>query len=401
MNDANDEPGRTAQEAPASRAVPVPRPANGWIALTNQCNLRCAHCAIRYDENRPTERVELSDRAFEEFRSQVLPQLRTLKIGGNNLGEQLAAEKWPQRSAAILESGVKLTMQTNAVLLEEQDIERLVSAGVEFDISVEGADAESYARIRGGHFDTVMGAVGRIAEARSRSRGPRSRIVFSFAIFHDNARQLPALIRLAAGLGVDAVAAMHLIPVWEEQRYQSLVYHRALANEVIAQAREVAEECGVELIAPRPFTVGSMSRRASGGGPAADERAEDAAPRPCPHPWTSVSVNERGEVTPCCNSYMVMGDLNRSSFDEIWNGRRYRRLRDTVNTAKAPANCRTCVLRDYSGTDEPLLLAAIGPNPAFAQSIVVVRRIQRALRNSPVGARILPWAKRVYRKTAS
>ncbi|HEX9092837.1 MAG TPA: radical SAM protein, partial [Coriobacteriia bacterium] len=370
-------------------------PVNAWLALTNQCNLRCVHCAIRYDENRPTERIELSDAAFRAFVTQILPHLETLKLGGNNLGEQLTATGWRERIAPLIASGVKLTLQTNGLLLTDEVVEELVAAGAEFDISVEGADAASYAVIRGNHFDQMLASVARIVEARSRHPESGTRVLFSCVAFHDNARQLPELVRLAARTGADAVAVMHLVPVWEEQRYQSLVYHRSLANEAFAEARRVAEECGVELIAPRPFDVGAMSRKGTSGAAGAG----DVRPLPsCGHPWTSVSVNEKGEVTPCCNSYMVMGDLNAGSFDRIWNGTRYRRLRATVNTPGAPVNCRTCVLRDYEGTDEPLLLAAIGPNPGFAASMMFMRRAQRALRGSRLGARVLPAAKNAFRR---
>lgn len=369
-------------------------PTNAWLALTNQCNLRCAHCSIRYDENKPTSLIELSDTAFERFATEILPHLKTLKLGGNNLGEQLKATNWSQRVAPLLASDARLTLQTNGLLLTPELTEQLVAGGAEFDISIEGPDADSYSLIRGDHFDRMLSSVGMIADARKRHPDSGTRVVFSYAMFADNVRGLPDVIRLAAEHGIDAVAAMHLVPAWEEQRHQSLVYHRTLSNETISSARTIAHELGVELIAPRPFDTGTMSRNAV----ELKTRGGDRRLKACMHPWTSVSVNEKGEVTPCCNAYMVMGDLNDASFDSIWNGRKYRRLRGTVNSDKPPVNCRTCVLRDYEGTDEPLLLAAIGPNPEFTASMLLMRRAQKALQRSRIGARVLPIAKNLYRK---
>lgn len=369
-------------------------PTNAWLALTNQCNLRCAHCSIRYDENKPTELIEFSDKAFGRFVAEILPHLKTLKLGGNNLGEQLKTSNWSERIAPLLASDARLTLQTNGLLLTPDLVEQLVAGGAEFDISIEGPDAASYSLIRGDHFDRMLSSVGMISEAQARHPESGARVVFSYAMFADNVRRLPDVIRLAAERHVDAVAAMHLVPAWEEQRHQSLVYHRTLSNETIASARVTAEELGVELIAPLPFDSGTMSRNAV----ELAARETDDGLKPCMHPWTSVSVNEKGEVTPCCNAYMVMGNLNNSSFDQIWTGGKYRKLRDSVNSDKPPVNCRTCVLRDYEGTDEPLLLAAIGPNPGFAASMLVIRRAQSALRSSPLGSRVLPIAKSIYRR---
>jgi hypothetical protein len=45
-----------------------------------------------------------------------------------------------------------------------------------------------------------------------------------------------------------------------------------------------------------------------------------------------------------------MGDLKTSSFDEIWNNRRYQKLRRTVNSDNPLPDCRRCVLRGATFT---------------------------------------------------
>ena len=48
----------------------------------------------------------------------------------------------------------------------------------------------------------------------------------------------------------------------------------------------------------------------------------------CDYPFTHFEVNNpNGDVTFCCNHNMVLGNVNRSSIEEIWNGKAYKQVR--------------------------------------------------------------------------
>jgi radical SAM protein with 4Fe4S-binding SPASM domain len=57
-------------------------------------------------------------------------------------------------------------------------------------------------------------------------------------------------------------------------------------------------------------------------------------------------VTSEGKVVPCCfdkNADHVMGDLNNSSFREIWHGEKYMIFRNSVLTdRKSIEICRNC-----------------------------------------------------------
>ena len=51
----------------------------------------------------------------------------------------------------------------------------------------------------------------------------------------------------------------------------------------------------------------------------------------CKHPWMSVTVKSNGEVVMCMedfNNEIILGDANTESLYDIWNGDRYRKLRE-------------------------------------------------------------------------
>lgn len=58
----------------------------------------------------------------------------------------------------------------------------------------------------------------------------------------------------------------------------------------------------------------------------AKEKHPSGAPV-CYFPWFRVHIRENGDVTPCCANNILMGNVAKDSFDEIWNGATTRDLR--------------------------------------------------------------------------
>ncbi len=64
----------------------------------------------------------------------------------------------------------------------------------------------------------------------------------------------------------------------------------------------------------------------------------------CHHPWTHFEVNNpNGNVTMCCDNSTVLGNVNRGTIEEIWNGPGYQdiraRMRDEGAHALCPHSC--------------------------------------------------------------
>ena len=74
----------------------------------------------------------------------------------------------------------------------------------------------------------------------------------------------------------------------------------------------------------------------------------------CTDPWRVAFIRWNGEFRPCCYapSTIVMGDLNKQSFWDIWNGPSYRDLRLRVNTENPPDYCLSCTVGRMSGVDD-------------------------------------------------
>jgi MoaA/NifB/PqqE/SkfB family radical SAM enzyme len=60
----------------------------------------------------------------------------------------------------------------------------------------------------------------------------------------------------------------------------------------------------------------------------------------CSYPWTHFEVNNpNGDVTMCCDSHIVLGNINKQNITEIWNGEGYKKIRSDMLTKGAHAVC--------------------------------------------------------------
>ena len=194
---------------------------------------------------------------------------------------------------------------------------------------------------------------------RKRQGKKKCRINFHFTAFQENINDLPDLIRIGAEIGIDQVTAIHFLPTTEQQRNQSLFYHQTTANKVFLEAKQLSEKLNIRILIPQLYPIAKLSREENLSfkqtirSPLSRNKSEVKPVNKCIHPWESVSINERGEVFPCCQSNLMMGTLQHSAFRDIWNNKRYRRLRKTVNSANPLKDCRECPLRGntLTGTD--------------------------------------------------
>jgi radical SAM protein with 4Fe4S-binding SPASM domain len=66
----------------------------------------------------------------------------------------------------------------------------------------------------------------------------------------------------------------------------------------------------------------------------------------CPQPFMRVLIRHNGDVIPCCSfagMKLIVGNINKQSLFEIWNGTRIENIRQNVNNKdKQPKTCKAC-----------------------------------------------------------
>jgi radical SAM protein with 4Fe4S-binding SPASM domain len=177
------------------------------IAITGVCNLACRHCWVEAGEaaSAPHVPTQTLRRLLEEFAA----------IGGTGVrltgGEPLCHPDWLELIRLARSIGfLSVALQTNAMLLTDEQVAQLRELdfpGLSIQVSLDGAEAPSHDLVRGdGAFEKAMAGIRRLAGA-----GLGRRISIAFTEMRHNLEEFPALLELAAGLGVGSVVTGTLI----------------------------------------------------------------------------------------------------------------------------------------------------------------------------------------------
>lgn len=65
----------------------------------------------------------------------------------------------------------------------------------------------------------------------------------------------------------------------------------------------------------------------------------------CDHPINSITIRSNGDIVPCCydlTSQMIMGNVMNQPLLTIFNGPKYRELRESIKKKSYISACRNC-----------------------------------------------------------
>ncbi|MBO3738746.1 radical SAM protein [Actinoplanes flavus] len=321
-----------------------PLPAHLQVEVTSACNLRCTMCLVRYRP--PVNRLAgaMAPRLFHRLVEDVA--LRQLTLQG--LGEPLLSPYLPEMIEAAVRRGIRVGFNTNATLLHRRRAEELVASGVDWlHVSLDGASAGAYERIRdGADFGAVVANLAGLVRAKRAAGSATPWIRVVFVAMRDNVGELPDLVRLLGGIGVDELRVQNLShsfddtdPAGRYAQIRAFTADQALwggadqarAEAAFAEARRAAADAGVRLRLPRFSDEG-------GGG--------------CTWPWDAAYITSAGTVQPCCmvmgDDRVSLGDLNEAGFPEIWRSEPYREFRRRLAGDDPPEVCRGCSLYQHT-----------------------------------------------------
>ena len=321
----------------------------------DDCNLRCIMC----EDHSPYSNTQRDRRAAGlPKRRMSIELIRSVlaDAAGNGLreiipstmGEPLLYRHFDEIIDLCADYGVKLNLTTNGsfpIRGARAWAERIVPVGSDVKVSWNGATRETQESVMlGSNWERVVENVRTFIEVRNehaRAGGNRCRVTFQLTFMEINHAELPAVVELAAELGVDRVKGHHLWVHAPEMQGQSMRRNpEAVAawNDTVAAAHEAADRCrlpdGEKVFLENIFPVDDALDIAPGGK--------------CPFLGQEAWVASDGRFNPCCAPDALrktlgdFGNLNERSISDIWLSDEYKHLRDHYMDKPL---CRGCNMR--------------------------------------------------------
>ncbi|MBS1682079.1 MAG: SPASM domain-containing protein [Bacteroidetes bacterium] len=296
-------------ETMAHRGMPV----SISIEPTTSCNLRCPECPSGLRSfTRPTGMMKKE--LFESIVNQLAPTLSYLIFYFQ--GEPYLHPKLLEMVAYASRKKIYTATSTNAHFLNEEAAKKTVESGLDrLIISIDGTTQETYQSYRiGGKLDKVIEGTTNILKWKKELKSKTPHVIFQFLVVKPNEHQIEEVKRLAAELGVDEVK--------------------------LKTAQIYDFENGSELIP----TQAKFSRYKKNNNDtySIKNRLLDE----CWKMWHSCVITWDGKVVPCCfdkDAHFVLGDLNKNSFKEIWQGEKYKVFRKSLFASRSEIEmCRNC-----------------------------------------------------------
>ena len=330
--------------SPGADPLAPPLPRELQVEVTGACNLRCRMCLVSY---RPALGKTTGSMDLATFTEVVdsLPDLQRVTMQG--LGEPLLAPDFFPMLEHLAARGISTGFNTNGTLLTRERAVRLVELGVDWlHVSLDGASPATYEDIRHrSNFELVRRNVAGLVDVIREHGADKPEIELVFVAMRRNVHELPALVRLAAELGVPTVWVQNLShsfsdtdPSGSYREIREYAGAEALwaerneeAERAFADARDLAETIGVRLRLPH---LDEPDRRREAGTPG------------CGWPYTSSYVTHDGKVQPCCAvmgaDRAVLGDARSDGFAGVWSSDAYRDFRARLLSDEPPDVCAGC-----------------------------------------------------------
>jgi len=329
------------------------RPLYVKIKINYGCNLKCEMCKHWRDTREPP----ISMDRFRQILSE-LAELGCKKIHFSG-GEPMLRPQLPDLVAHATELGMRVTLTTNGTLVDKARARRLVEAGLRgVNVSIDSPIRKMHEKIRGveGAFKTTTRAVSLF---RKYAHKGKLTVRINTVVSRTNYTTLDGLPELAHQLGADGI---NLIPV-DDHCGEILSMRKkdiALFNaEIGPRIAEKAMALGLIVSDEEAFPFGRDENEVRLG------RAGRYAfgwydKHPCYAPWTHSLIDFNGLVYVCCmtrEQIQPLGDINKQSFKEIWEGAAYRQIRLNMH----PPGLKPCQRCDDFVGENKKIWETIGP----------------------------------------
>ncbi len=273
----------------------------------------------------------VSDRVFDVLRCELIPFADAVELQGT--GESLIYGKFFDFLKLVTESKCKVTLITNASLLNKEILVALCKAGSDIVVSIDAAESSLYSQIRrGGDLSTVLGNLEYWKYIRH-SIYNKASLGINMVLCSLNAFKIIEMIDLAEKLNADYLFISEIRQcTLDDANWKRLNIEELRRSEEFQEyVRKVIEYAHRKKVRVQFNFQKRM-------------KAIDVKRNICVSPWEHIYISVDGDVSLCCALSQKFGNLNEISFSEIWNSELLNDFRKKMATGHYCSDCLACCL---------------------------------------------------------
>ncbi len=274
------------------------------IEVSSACNLNCPQCFQHIEGHRKKFFThELWDKKIKP----IIQQIKHIHLVG--IGEPLLCKDFFYFVEESRKNNIYIHTTSNLQLVNDEIAEKIVTSGIhELSFSCDGISKETYEKIRiNGKFEILKNSLALINKYKSKYKSIYPKLILNFGAMKNNIHELPKAIEFALNYNVIQVIAYHNIVYLSELKNESLYHYQELSDQKFKEAIEIAEKLKVQIVTP-----GLFSNPTNITNPKLY----------CDLPYAFMYIYSDGRVGPCCMDFpdrYLLGNINESTIEEIWN----------------------------------------------------------------------------------
>lgn len=289
------------------------------IDPVNYCQLRCPLCATGQKLHQKPDRI-MDFSTFKKIIDELERYLLMIHLVW--WGEPFLNPGLLNFIKYAHKKNVGVQISTNfSFNFNQAQMRDIVKSGLDIlVVSLDGSTPDIYNKYRvGGNFSFVTRNVKILAKMKKKLHSSKPKIQLQFLVNKYNEHQVPELNLFAKSLGANSVILEQLLVLCGQNK------------------------CDVDLekwlpVNPR-YTPNSTSLKTN--------KSDNLSQGKCWWLWRDAAISPDGKVSPCCYCDSInsdFGNINKESFAEIWNNKKYQSARSLFRHKKGSPTtvCHKC-----------------------------------------------------------
>lgn len=299
-------------------------PQSVQLSLVDSCNYRCFMCwehsselegwgadelAREYHANKKNKSTAMDFDMYRAFVSS-LRQTGTRKLSFAGIGEPLLHKQVAEAVSFAKSKGMAMWITTNGSRLDRDLMTDLAKAGLDdLCVSINAGSPDDYALVHKNQeparFDEIIENLAWLDEYKRRKALDHPRVTLSNVISKMNSGNVKGMMESGIRVGASKVSYRPLGAFPLTERFMVDDEHLADLRASFSEVQLLGKQHGIETDIDDFDNLMTL-------------REDSAIMAPCFAGWLFPFVLANGDVTFCCLSREVVGNLADSSFESIW-----------------------------------------------------------------------------------